>query len=182
MRSVAGSALLIAFAIVASSPAEAAPQSLYGKSIAVTWQEERQQRVADEAQLRSVAAAGELDVYVSDAGRPFSRLRMSVVNRRGKLKSGNRDAVGGEDASRNISFSGSTMTASMKRGAGGALLVSVTFDNGFQSCSAHAINGKASGVQVARGTSMISGKSVEFYSIKTSGESCRIQTGNIFAN
>ncbi len=107
---------------------------------------------------------------------------MSVVNRRGKLRSGNRDAVGGEDASRNISFSGNTMTASMKRGVGGAFLVSVTFDNGFQGCSARTMSGKAPGFQAALGTSMISGKSVELYSIKTSGESCRIQTGNIFAN
>ena len=75
MRSIAGSALLIASAIFASPCANAAPQSLYGKSIAVTWQEERQQKLEGEEQLRSVGAAAELDVYVSDAGRPFSRLR-----------------------------------------------------------------------------------------------------------
>ena len=182
MRSIAGSALLIASAIFASPCANAAPQSLYGKSVAVTWQEERQQKLEGEEQLRSVGAAAELDVYVSDAGRPFSRLRMAVVNRRGKLKSGSRDAVGGEGSPRNVSFSGNTMTASMPRGSGGALLVSVTFDNGFQSCTARTVSGKAAGVQASHTRSMISGKGLELHSVKTSGESCRIQNGNIFAN
>jgi hypothetical protein len=179
---LARSSLAIAAAVFASRGAEAAPQSLYGKSIVVTWQEDRQQKFPGEEQLRSVGAAAEFDVYVSDAGRPFSRLRFSIAKRRGGFKTGSRDAVGGEGGTvRNVNFSGNTMTASMPRGAGGALLVSVTFDNGFQSCSARTVSGKASGVVAAHAKSLISGNRIDLYSVKTSGESCRIESGNMFA-
>jgi hypothetical protein len=33
-----------------------------------------------------------------------------------------------------------------------------------------------------RVTSMITGRQHEFYSVKTSGESCRVQNGNVFGN
>jgi hypothetical protein len=176
------SALVTISAIFASHCANAAPQSLYGKTVVVTWQEERQQKLPGEEQLRFVGAAAEFDVYVSEAGRPFSRLRFFVANRRGHMRSGSKDAVGGEGPARNVSFSGNTMTASMQRGAGGALLVSVTFDNAFQSCSARTVSGKAPGVESAHATSIISGNRIDLYSVKTSGESCRIQNGNMFAN
>ncbi len=182
MGIVARSTLVIMFVILTSPSASAAPQALYGKSVVVTWQEERQQKFPGEEQMRLVAAAAEFDVYVSEVGRPFSRLRFSIANRRGKLMTGSRDTVGGEASARNVSFSGNSMNASMRRGAGGALLVSVTFDNGFQSCSARTISGKGSGVEAAHAKSIINGNRVDLYSVKTSGESCRIQSGNMFAN
>jgi hypothetical protein len=74
------------------------------------------------------------------------------------------------------------MTASMPRGAGGALLISVAFDNAFQSCTAHTVSGKGSGVEAAHATSIINGSRIDLYSVKTSGETCRIQSGNLFAN
>lgn len=175
------SALIISVLLSGLQVANAAPRALYGKTVVVTWQEERQQKLPGEEEMRFVSAAAEFDVYVSEAGRPFSRLRMFRTNRRGKLRTGSRDAVGGEASARNVSFSGTTMSASMPRGAGGALLVSVTFDSGFQGCSARTVSGKASGVVAAHARSMISGKLVDLYSIKTSGEGCRIQDGNMFA-
>ena len=95
MRMIARSILAMASAIFASQCAHAAPQALYGKSVVATWQEERQQKLAGEEQLRFIGAAAEFDVaefdvYVSDAGRPFSRLRFSVSNRRGRLVSGSK--------------------------------------------------------------------------------------------
>jgi len=179
---VARSALVMACAMIAPQLADAAPQSLYGKTVVVTWQEERQQKLPGEENMRFVGTAAEFDVYVSEAGRPFSRLRFSIANQRGRLKSGSRDAVGGEGSARNVSFSGNGLTASMPRGAGGALLVSVTFDSGFQSCTARTVSGKAPGVAAAHAKSIINGGSIDLYSVKTSGESCRIQNGNMFAN
>jgi hypothetical protein len=182
MRMIARSIFAMASAIFASQCANAAPQALYGKSVVVSWQEERQQKLAGEEQLRFIGAAAEFDVYVSDAGRPFSRLRFSVSNGRGRLVSGSKDAVAGEGSARNVNFSGNTMTASMPRGAGGALLISVTFDNAFQNCTAHTVSGKGSGVEAAHATSIINGSRVDLYSVKTSGETCRIQSGNLFAH
>jgi hypothetical protein len=133
--------------------------------------------------MRLVGVSAEFDVYVSDAGRPFSRLRISRSGSKGgSQKTGSKDAVGGQGSPRNVSFSGNTMTVSMPRGTGGALGITVTFDNAFQSCSARTVSGKASGVAASRATSIISGRTIDVYSIKTSGEACRVQNGNMFAN
>jgi hypothetical protein len=166
---------------MASSGTLAAPSQLYGKSVIVSWQEDRMQTTDRDAQPTSVTGSGQLSVYISEAGRPFSRVSMSVTNRRG-TRSGNRDAVQGEGSSRSVSFNGNTMSASMPRGNAGAMQISVTFDSGFQGCSARVVTGKTGGAQSTRVTSMITGHQYEFYSVKTSGESCRVQGGNVFGN
>ena len=166
---------------MASSGALATPSQLYGKSVIVSWQEDRVQTTDRDAQPTSVTGSGQLSVYISEAGRPFSRVTMSVTNRRG-TRSGNRDAVQGEGSARSFSFNGNTMSASMPRGSAGAMQISVTFESGFQSCSARVVTGKTGGAQFTRVKSMITGTEHDFYSVKTSGESCRVQTGNVFGN
>jgi hypothetical protein len=172
----------IAALALTSSHALAAPSQLYGKSVIVSWSENRVQTTDRDAQPTSMTGQGQLSVYISDKGRPFSRVSMSVTNMRGHTRSGNRDAVQGEGSARSFSFSGNTMSASMPRGNAGAMQISVTFDSGFQSCSARVITGKTGGAQSTRVTSMITGRQYEFYSVKTSGESCRVQNGNVFGN
>jgi hypothetical protein len=164
-----------------SSDALAAPSQLYGKSVIVSWTEDRVQTTDRDAQPTSVTGSGQLSVYISEAGRPFSRVSMSVSNRRG-TRSGNRDAVQGEGSARSFNFHGNTMSASMPRGNAGAMQILVTFDAGFQGCSAHVVTGKSGGAQSTRVTSMITGRQYEFYSVKTSGESCSVQSGNVFGN
>jgi hypothetical protein len=153
---------------MASSVALAAPSQLYGKSVIVSWQEDRQQTTAGDAQLRSISASAELSVYISEAGRPFSRVSMSVTNRRGRTRSGNRDAVQGEGSARSFGFHGNTMSASMPRGSAGAMQISVTFDSGFQSCSARVMTGRAGGSQFTRVKSMVISGEVDIYSVRTS--------------
>ena len=149
---------------IASSAVLAAPSQLYGKSVIVSWQEDRQQTTAMDAQTRSITASAELSVYISDAGRPFSRVSMAVTNMRGRTRSGNHDAVQGDGSARSFGFHGNTMSASMPRGNAGAMQVLVTFDSGFQSCSAHVMSGKAGGAGYTR--------------VKSS----RVQNGNVFGN
>src|SRR5438552_15819287 len=91
VRVLVRSAMVLPLLLSGSQLANAAPRALYGKSVVVTWQEQRQQKFPDEAEMRFVSAAAEFDVYVSEAGRPFSRLRMFRTNRRGKLRTGSRD-------------------------------------------------------------------------------------------
>ena len=174
---------LAAFMVLAiPNSAFAAPQQLYGKSIMVSWREDRQQKVPGEEQMRSVGAFAEFNVYISDLGRAFSRIRLSVANKHGRLKSGSRDEVAGENSLRNIGFHGTTMIASMPRGRGGALQILVNFESNFQSCSARVIAGKSDGAESMKARSLISGGRVDMYSVKASGESCRIQSGNVFGN
>jgi hypothetical protein len=164
-----------------TSTAFAAPAQLYGKSVIVSWTENRMQTTDRDAAPTAVTASGQLSVYVSDKGRAFSRVSMSVSRGRG-TRSGQRDTVQGDGSARAVSFSGNSMSTTMPRGNAGALLVSVSFDSGFQGCSAHVVSGKTGGAQSTRITSMITGRQYDFYSVKTSGESCSIQSGNVFGN
>ena len=184
MRAVSLSLIVLPAIALLSAPACAAPAQLYGKSVVVTWSEERQQKIVGEENLRSVSRSAEFSVYISDQGRPFSRMRYSFANNRGAQRSGNRDKVGGEGGGggggRNVSFSGNTMNVSMRVGAGGARSIVVNLAG--DSCSAQVIAGKEEGARQIRTKSIVTGNELEIVSIKTSGASCRIQSGNVFGN
>jgi hypothetical protein len=173
---------MIAVLPMATSGARAAPSQLYGKSVIVGWHEDRMQTTAVSSEPTAISAQAEFSVYVSEVGRPFSRVSMAVTNQRGRTKSGNRDTVQGDGSARSVGFHGNTMNATMPRGNAGAMQVLVTFDGSFQSCSAHVVAGKAGGAGYTRVRSMVTGAEIDMYSIKTSGESCRVQSGNVFGN
>jgi hypothetical protein len=172
----------IAVLPIATSGALAAPSQLYGKSVIVSWHEDRMQSTAMSSQPTAISAQAEFSVYVSDVGRPFSRVSMSVTNQRGRTRSGNRDTVQGDGSARSVGFHGNAMNATMPRGNAGAMQILVTFDGSFQSCSAHVVSGKAGSAGYSRVKSMVTGAEIDMYSIKTSGESCRVQSGNVFGN
>lgn len=161
--------------------AGAAPAQLYGKSVIVSWFEERDQRVAGEEHTRNVGAHGQFSVYLSGAGRPFSRMSYTVTRARGQAASGSRDAVGGESSggNRSVVFQGNTLSVGMTM-AGGARRILVNFENGFQGCSAQVLTGKAEGVDRIHAKSMVNGRDLEILSVKTGAASCRIQDGNVF--
>jgi hypothetical protein len=160
--------------LAGAGPVIAAPAQLYGRSVTVTWTEEREQRLVGEEGLNSVARSAEFSVYLSSTGRPFSRMSFSFRGR-----SGARDAVGGESR-RSVNFQGHELKVVMPM-AGGARLVSVTFDSGFQSCSARVLTGKPNGSQKIRVTSSITGREIEIVSVRSGAASCRVQDGNVFA-
>jgi hypothetical protein len=164
-----------------TSGALAAPSQLYGKSVVVSWTENRMQTTDTSPVAQSRTASAQLSVYVSDKGRAFSRVSISVHTPRG-TKSGNRDAVQGEASARSVGFSGNSMTVTAPRGDAGALRIAVTFDAGFQGCSARVISGKSGGAASTHIHSMVTGRTYDFYSVQTSGESCSIQSGNVFGN
>lgn len=167
---------------VLSAAAGTAPKELNGKSVVISWNETREQRFVGEEGTRNVTAVGEMTIYVSEAGRPFTRLRYSVVGRKGRLRTGKKDAVSGEGGPpRAFSFRSRTMTLQTKRGNGGALQFTVEFDAGFQSCGATVVAGHAPGGPI-RAKSMISGNRVEILKAEASGASCRVTSGNTFAN
>ena len=166
---------------VTTSHVSAAPAQLYGKSVIVSWTENRIQTTDLSSIPQSRTVSAQLSVYVSDKGRAFSRMAMSVNSPRG-TRSGNRDAVQGEGAARSISFGGNSMTMIGHRGDTGALRVAVTFDSGFSGCSAHVIAGKATGATAMKITSMATGHVHDVFSIQTSNESCSVQSGNVFGN
>jgi hypothetical protein len=171
---------ILALAMTTSS-AHAAPSQLYGKSVVVGWTENRIQTTDGSPVPQARTATGQLSVYVSDKGRAFSRVSMSVQTPRG-TRSGQRDAVQGEASARSVNFRGNSMTLSAPRGDAGAMMIAVTFDAGFQGCSARVVTGKSGGASSTHVTSMVTGHTYDFLSVKTSNESCSIQSGNVFGN
>jgi hypothetical protein len=174
-------AALFALAMTTTA-ASAAPAQLYGKSVTVSWSENRMQTTAMSATPQSISAYAQLQIYISDKGRAFSRVSMAVTNQRNRTRTGSRDAVQGEGSARSVNFNGNSMTVVAPRGNAGAMMVAVTFSSGFQGCSAHVVTGKSGGAQSTRVRSMITGGEVDIYSVQTSGESCSIQNGNVFGN
>jgi hypothetical protein len=168
--------LALMLAAPALSPARA-QEPLHGKSVIVTWIEERMQRREGESAYRPAVRQGTFSAYVSTAERTFSRVSMANP-RRGA--SGKRDVVG-EAPRRHVSLSGRTMTTVQQAVSGGARRIVIKFDEGFSSCTAEVIRGKVQGADKIVGESLIRpGTRVEIASVKTSGVSCAVKDGNVF--
>jgi len=171
-------ATLLALALSAlTSGAALAQQALRGKSVVVSWTEERMQRRQGEGEYRHAIRQGTFSAYVSSTGRIFNRVEMA--NRR---QSGSRDRVG-DGPRRRVTLSGRTMTLIQQAQAGGARRIVITFDASFASCTAEVIRGKEAGADKIVGQSLIRpGVAVEIASVRSSGVSCSMRDGNVFGN
>jgi hypothetical protein len=170
--------VVVAGALCCGQAALAAPpQALYGKSVVVSWTEQRMQRRQGEGEFRAATRQGEFSVYVSSAGRIFNRASMTNP-RRGR--SGATERVG-DTKNRNVSFEGRTMVVIQHGASGGARRIVASFDDGFAGCTAEVIRGKEEGARaiVARST-ITPGRAVEIASVKTTGVSCAVKSGNVF--
>jgi hypothetical protein len=154
--------------------AMAAPKELVGKSIVVTWTEERMVRRPGTEPFRSQVRHAEFSVYVSSLGRVFDRLKMT--NPRGE--SGFVDEIGGK-----TSFSGNSLVA-VQTQERGARRIAVTFDQAYSGCTAEVIHAKEAGASTMLGAAIISGRNkprAEIESSHVSGAiSCAIKDGNVF--
>jgi hypothetical protein len=168
-------------AVTISSAAMAAPpQQLLGKSIIVTWSNTRQQRDQKPdgswTEFRSVQGSHKLIIYISTAGRVFSRQVNTVGARSGTI-----DQVAGESggpyAVRTSSFSGQTMTV-IGAGQGGASRTQITFDSGFTSCTAQTMVGFEAG-KTSVMLSPITKRKVETRSVEVGAVSCSMRSGNV---
>jgi hypothetical protein len=171
--------MLIAASLVAlgSSAVLAEPRALYGKSVIVTWTEERMQRREGQDNYRPAIREGTFNAYVSSTGRIFNRVSMANPRRDA---SGKRDRIGNGQRLQ-ITLSGRTMTTVQVAQAGGARRIAVQFDDSFTSCTAEVIRGKEEGAEHIVGNSMIRpGARVEIASVKTSGVRCAVKEGNVF--
>jgi hypothetical protein len=160
--------------------ATAAPRQLYGKSIVVSWVENRVQRVAGEAKWRPVNIQVGESVYVSTIGRLFSR--MTFAARRG---SGAREQVGESGRSstggkRVMQFRGHALVT-VAVFNGGARHIRIDFDAEFSGCSASVILGRAADAGTFTLRSAITGVPIEVQSQSASGATCSITNGNVFA-
>jgi len=160
--------------------AAAPPAALYGKSIVVSWIESSQQRNVGESNWRSVSRSVTLSVYVSTAGRVFSRQTNAVA----RVGSGSTDQVagqpGGSGPQRIPVFSGHDMTLYGVQ-QGGARRIAVSFDAGFTGCTATALFAKEVGRSSFRRISPINGRTLEIATVSPGPATCTIRSGNVFA-
>jgi hypothetical protein len=169
------------FLLFCCEPANAAPSQLYSKSVVVSWTENRVQRPVGTATWASVSRSVSESIYISSAGRPFSRITFS-----GGRGSGDQDQVGvsGRNptgGAKVVQFQGRSLVTVLIYN-GGARQIRIDFDPNFSSCSASVILGKSSGAGTFTLRSTVSGQMMEIQSQSTSGATCSIREGNVFEN
>jgi hypothetical protein len=163
-RSVAAILLMI---LPDAARAASAPEGLRGKTVVVTWRENRVQRPADAEQFRSTTVQHQFQVQVGSDGRVGAQ--MTNTNERGR--SGSRSDANGW----RYDFGPQSMTVLMGGGSGGgARRIAVRFDRSFASCTSDVIRGKEAGASSMMTTSMISGRRMEIRSAIAVGVSCRV--------
>ena len=187
----ARSATLATFIIfTGATSGSAAPDILKGKTIAVSWTEVRNEKVDSlDSAMTTVTVNFSLKTYISEKGRPFTRMTRSggPGSGIGRKSAGGRNHVSDQGpvdqnslgSAGAVGFSGRTMTVT-RTFSSGARQVSAIFDSGFSNCRARIVVGKQGGAGYLAGTSMM-GRKEFIYSSAVSGESCSISAGNEFS-
>ena len=114
-------------------------------------------------------------IYVSSAGRGFSRLQWQGPGGAGTSRS----APGENDLAKRLSFSGNTMVLLEIPNGGVARRQSVTFDPTFSGCSASVQVGKSGASPHWTG---LDDAEHELIEVKVQSTTCAIRDGNAFAN
>lgn len=174
--------LLAAIATSAAALAQSAPPELRNKSVVVSWTENRNFRKASEQAFHDQALPRSMSVYISSAGRPFTRMATSPGRRTGSV-----DYVGASGASnaggvRVTSFGGHSMSLTSSMTSGGARQITVQFAEGYSNCTANVVTAKQTGSDVIRSKAYTTGEQLEIRSVTASGASCTIRDGNVFSN
>lgn len=169
--------------LVGAARADAAPAELYGKSVLVTWSEDREQRGLGENRWNYIRINLELRLYVSTAGRVFNRLNAVVVDRNGRSHSFSADQIAAADRSghgqRQVHFDDRSMALDAVFN-GGARHIAVAFDASYGSCKAQVIAGRQEGSQTTIMTTL-NHRKVEIRSNRAGTATCSVRNGNVFA-
>jgi hypothetical protein len=154
----------------------AAPENLRNKSFTVSWSEEHNQS-RDGGEFRDVSVPYIWTLYISSAGRGFSRLHTGSgrgVGTHEIVGKGGQSFGGGEHA---VTFTASGMVQTANFGeAARRISVDVTGSG----CSAQVTVGKAPGAESAKYT-RADGHHFEIRSLHAGSATCQVQDGNAFA-
>ncbi len=173
-QSITSVTALALFFLTAATPALAAPApaQLHNKTITVSWTTSANLTAPDGRQANRSMAVTRV-IYVSSQGRVFVR-----ANRSTGVGSDSTDRGPGETAS-TYRFEGGRIVGFNKM-FGGANLISISFDGGFQSCNASVQVGRSGGEGYK--TKAPNGQVYAISGTPTfSGVSCSIKSGNPFA-
>jgi hypothetical protein len=169
---------------------ETFPGPLLGKSITVKWTLARQQRFESTGAVVSRTINASLQIYVSTAGRTFSKESVSFTGT-GGMRGGLRPVGGAYQENRapddpeprrgvNVVHAEGRALVVDRQMIDGARRISITFDSGYGNCSARVIFGREGGAGALRGRSRINDEHFEVLSSEVSTLSCAITPGNVF--
>jgi hypothetical protein len=173
----------LAYLLPSLADADAVPPAAKGKSVLVTWTEDRVQRFLGTAGHRQIHVDLSMTAYVSSAGRIFNRITAQIGGLFGGTRSSDEVADDASDgfARRVARFEGRTLLVDAEF-SGGARRIVVDFDGGFTSCTARIINGNESGAATRIEKGMVHGVMIEVLSITTGAAQCEIKDGNMFGS
>jgi len=166
----------VAASVVPASPVLAdAPRQLYNKTIQIGWTVDQVAHTAD-GQSRNRAIAVNQTIYVSSAGRLFTRSSRASgpKSKQSEMAPGANQNQGGEATG--IRFQGNQLVGSLAFAQGARQFIA-TFDGSFSSCKVAVSFGHEGGGLKRVG---ITGEMLTIESMKASGESCAIKDGNAF--
>ena len=180
MRAIFASVIAGACVSFAGSvmPASAAPApDIVGKSVLVSWSENRDVRI--DGAPKSGSVSFQLSIYLSSAGRPFARVTSS--SRAGTATG---EQVGGSGASigggvRAVRVDGHSISVQASYG-NYARSTRIEVGSGGGSCSVQISLGKEVGS--APKAFQYGGHAIEVLSASVASSSCAMQEGNVFAH
>jgi hypothetical protein len=177
--SIAASVLALA---AINTPAWAAtPRQLYGKSVLISYTTTQMARTAGTNEpFHAQTFQKQLSVYISTAGRPF--LRNTTTNRSG---TGSIEQVGASGSTQlgqpsSVQFRGQSLVITFVF-LSGAIHVQADFGPDFTSCTTNVIRGIGTGNKTMTVKSLTGGI-FEVQSSTTTGATCTIRDGNVFAD
>jgi hypothetical protein len=189
MRRAGFGSLVLLFLLPATADAASAPPPLLGKSVVVSWSEQRVQRAVGVLETHQRGVSFDLSVYISGNGRIFNRLAATVSGapQRGAagMRRGASDQIAGTAdesgrANRVAHFEGNTLLVENAFKAGGARRIAIQFDGAYGTCTAQVINGRSAGATSAVQKSLITGGEIEVISVSTGAATCSVKDGNVF--
>ena len=172
MRDVSAIVIAVVTLVTSATAASAVPNELKGKSVVLTWTENRMQRREGASEFRAATISMGLSLYVSTEGRVFNRMQSN---------SGSSEQAPGEPlkGGRLPSFSGNTMTIMQPLRALARRIV-VTFDGGFGSCTVSVIAGKEEGAGQGHLKAFGTGQPIEIQSVTATNTNCTVKNRNVF--
>ncbi len=178
--------ILLSVAMSAPGVAEAAPlpEPLLGKSVTLNWTENQQRKFEGTGEIIFAAISDSLRIYISTAGRAFSREVFVRTGGGGGQRGSPSVSDQAPDDSR--SSTGDQRIVHFEHGAllvdnhliAGTRHISITFGAGYGSCNARVTYDRpGDGGPIRR--KLINGRRYELVSIQTSAPSCSIMSGNV---
>lgn len=167
----------VALALTATVPATAAsvPEALRNHSISISWSDDRTIR-DPEGQTKMRTQVSSMTVYVSSAGRVFSRFERSTGRRDTTTNS---QVSGGSDDLLHWSYEAGGLIADQHFDRG-ARRVMIQFGAGYADCSLRVLHGKEAGSGPIVYTGYNDRVKYEVVSIAVTSTNCSLAPGNAF--